>query len=170
VSTDRDTRARRSFGTDRMKAFSDGVPGGVRTAQRFARLGLIDEYVLQSIPSPSAQANRCSPTRPNCYLPAPRPTTPGSSGSDTRPAATRPQQLTTPDRNRLLPGRSQVLAQNRGVRDRPMNHGGQARHIPLHNWPVGAPTYPRGDPPAQGQIRRSDFIDRREHRPRRHPT
>src|SRR5215469_6132769 len=24
-----------------------GVPGGVRTAQRFARLGLIDEYVLQ---------------------------------------------------------------------------------------------------------------------------
>jgi dihydrofolate reductase len=27
-----------------------GVPGGVRTAQRFARLGLIDEYVLQVHP------------------------------------------------------------------------------------------------------------------------
>src|SRR5215469_2597694 len=27
-----------------------GVPGGVRTAQRFARLGLIDEYVLQVNP------------------------------------------------------------------------------------------------------------------------
>jgi dihydrofolate reductase len=28
-----------------------GVPGGVRTAQRFARLGLIDEYVLQVHPT-----------------------------------------------------------------------------------------------------------------------
>jgi len=27
-----------------------GVPGGVRTAQRFARLGLVDEYVLQIHP------------------------------------------------------------------------------------------------------------------------
>jgi dihydrofolate reductase len=27
-----------------------GVPGGVRTAQRFARLGLIDEYVLHVHP------------------------------------------------------------------------------------------------------------------------
>jgi dihydrofolate reductase len=27
-----------------------GVPGGVRTAQRFARLGLIDEYVLHGHP------------------------------------------------------------------------------------------------------------------------
>jgi dihydrofolate reductase len=27
-----------------------GVPGGVRTAQRFARLGIIDEYVLQVHP------------------------------------------------------------------------------------------------------------------------
>ncbi len=41
-----------------------GVPGGVRTAQRFARLGLIDEYVLHVHPSRSAPASRCSPRRP----------------------------------------------------------------------------------------------------------
>jgi dihydrofolate reductase len=35
-----------------------------RTAQRFARLGLIDEYVLHVHPSRSAPASRCSPRRP----------------------------------------------------------------------------------------------------------
>ncbi|HET9967225.1 MAG TPA: hypothetical protein VFQ68_03250 [Streptosporangiaceae bacterium] len=48
-----------------MAATADlGVPGNVRTAQRFARLGLIDEYVLHVHLVAMAPASRCSPRRP----------------------------------------------------------------------------------------------------------
>lgn len=38
-----------------------GVPGGIRTAQTFVRLGLIDEYVLMVHPVAIGQVRACSP-------------------------------------------------------------------------------------------------------------
>jgi dihydrofolate reductase len=45
-----------------------GVPGGIRTAQTFVRLGLVDEYVLMVHPVAIGQGQRVFTDRVNLYL------------------------------------------------------------------------------------------------------